>query len=115
MCSLETELQRFSSSCAEHIRRLDVMRARSRFQRGLAIKMIAGFGTYNSSGLGLGHTLVVAYKLFDLCVSLKRYCYLQLYDSRAFASNSHPHAQLYSNRLAISYESSKPRRACASL
>lgn len=80
-CSLSSEQHRFREKCAHHIRRLDAMRAQTRHRRGLAISLQVGFGTYNASGLGIGHTLLVAYKLFDLCVSLRRYCYLSLYDS----------------------------------
>ena len=101
-CSLATEQQRYSNGCAREIRHLDTIRTRTRHQRGLAITYVAGTGRYNASGLGLGHTLIVASKLFELCISLRRYCYLHLFDSHLERFFTEPDGTSKATRMSCS-------------
>jgi hypothetical protein len=82
-CSLASEQQRFESQCASRIKTLDALRTSSRFRRGLVINLVSGkLPQYRASDLGIGHGLLAAYRLHQLCRRLKRYCYVSVYDHR---------------------------------
>ena len=81
--TLEREHEVFYSRCAKAIAETDAMRRRLRFRRGLVViwEHAVDLGVWRNT-YGAGHLLMVAIRVHELCLQLRRYCYVRIYDSQ---------------------------------
>lgn len=78
----ESEEAVFRAHCGSKVEQWDAMRRLLRGRRGLVLRWHALFGkSAGSHGIGTGHLLEVAFRMHALCLMLRRYCYVELYDT----------------------------------
>ena len=76
------EAHAFRTQCASAIAGYDEALAQARYRHALIIEWEPSkrLGVYAGTW-GVGHMLTLAYRLHAMCFRLRRYCYLQLFDS----------------------------------
>jgi len=81
--TLEREREVFFSRCAQTIAEMDVLRRRLRFRRALVVEWDPDYrlGVWKNMW-GAGHLLMLVFRVHELCLQLRRYCYVRIYDAQ---------------------------------